>query len=248
MASLAAGLLAGCGSSTPVAAGPLTISVHLDRTSVPAGTAINSQVILTNNTSKVIVIHACPGDLAMVGLTNSTVPYDPAIPTNLCVGSIRLKPGAHRFPVTVETFYTNCTVRPSSGRPLCTTFGIPALPAGDYWTKVVTSGLPSTSTGAKPVSVSVTTPVASVPRSVPHGTVAVTATYCSAIALGPPRVSVAIWHNHDLLGIVTGDGRTPFVFRLVPGRYIVRTSARMQGAADVHVGSNVHLNLTRTCI
>ena len=244
---LVGGLLAGCGSTSAVARAPVTIKVKLDRTSIPAGVAILGTVTLSNNTSKTIAIHSCPGDLVMIGLTNNEVPYNPAVATNACVGTVKLKPGEHHISVTVETFYTNCMVRPSSGRPICTLFGIPPLPTGHYWTKVITQGLPKGTTGPAPVMVTVTTPEPSVPISTPHGTVVVNAPYCSATRAGPPRVAVALWQGRNLLGVVDGDGRSPFVFRLAPGRYIVQRGDRKQAAVNVHVGDTKHVKLVAAC-
>lgn len=248
------GVLSGCGSATihvgasHAAGSPLTVRIQLDDTHVPAGTAIDGEAVLTNNTAKSIALDSCPRIWFQVGLSNSTVRYDPANSEPACsvLHGGHVTPGPHRVPIVVETTYTSCGGTPPP-QPLCTPFGIPALPAGRYETKVYLSGLPKGTPSPLPVWVTVTPPEPSVPASVPHGTIDAKVTACGGPA--PPRVQVALWRGENLLGIKTGAPGT-FVFRVPPGRYVVQDSfdsAPRQAIAKVTLGATAHVELATVC-
>jgi hypothetical protein len=72
-------------------------------------------------------------------LANKTTPFTPVVAAVACAPSVKLKPGANRFRVTVMTVYQECEVH---GTPRCTKTGSPSLPKGTYHTDVITLGLP----------------------------------------------------------------------------------------------------------
>ena len=137
---------------------PITIRISLAQTRVIAGTSITGEAVLTNTTSKSITVEGCfAGGWPQVGLVNSNITFEPAIPANLCLTTIRLPPGPNRFPFDVVTHYQACVQSgggsPSTNMPPCTTTGAPALPAGNYTTKVITNGLPPGTPTPQPISV-----------------------------------------------------------------------------------------------
>ena len=243
---LGAGLLAGCGSDTSTA--PLSVQIQLGQHQVPGGTPISGVAILTNNTSKSIPLDTCPQDWFQVGLANGEIHFEPGTPLDLCrVSNGHVAPGSHRVPLEVETLYSGCSGTPSPSAPACTPFGIPPLPPGRYEVKVIMSGLPPGTPLPASDWVTVTSPIPSVPASQPHGTIVVNAPYCSNTALGPPHVEVAIWRDQTLLGVMSGPGSKPFVFRVAPGRYILRSSTKKQAEATVTIGSTAHVDLVKVC-
>ena len=158
--------LSGCGTasaarSAPVA--PVEIHVRLDQTRVVQGTPIRGQAVLTNTTSKSLLVHQCAADgWLLVGLTDGKVPFNPATALVACPPSIRLQPGANRFPITVATTYQEC-LQPGGQSttyvPPCShVYGLPPLPAGVYTTKAVTYGLPAKTAIPRPIMVTVTHP------------------------------------------------------------------------------------------
>jgi hypothetical protein len=157
-------VLFGCGTpstgqSRPVA--PVEIHVRLDQTRVVGGLAIEGEATLTNTTSKAILVRQCAADgWLFVGLTNRTIPFDPAMPLIACPPSIRLHPGPNRFPVTVMTTYQECAQtggRSTTSVPPCVNgSGPPPLPVGTYTTKVVTYGLPAGTPAPHPITIEVT--------------------------------------------------------------------------------------------
>jgi hypothetical protein len=124
---------------------PVSVQVKLNVTSIRSGHSIHGTAILTNASSKSILIQSfnCYQWL-YVGLANKTIPYDPAVPTSACPNSVTLKPGANRVPITVSTKYYHCVQGPQKGTvevPHCTKLGMPALPKGSYHVVVLTNGL-----------------------------------------------------------------------------------------------------------
>ena len=137
---------------------PITIRISLAQTRVIAGTSITGEAVLTNTTSKSITVEYCAADGWLeVGLVNSKITFEPANPAVACPPSIRLSPGPNRFPFDVVTHYQACVQSgggsPSTNMPPCTTTGAPALPAGNYTTKVITNGLPPGTPTPQPISV-----------------------------------------------------------------------------------------------
>jgi hypothetical protein len=130
-------------SADAVKKSPVSIHVALDATTARAGHPIHGTVILTDTTSKTILVEACASDgWLFVGLANKNVPYDPAVATVACNATIKLRPGANRFPIVVLTDYDVCS---GNGGP--TPCG--PLPQGTYHVAVEALGLPKgTSFGA----------------------------------------------------------------------------------------------------
>jgi hypothetical protein len=119
---------------------PVSIRFTLSTSEVKAGVPIKATVIITNASATTLMVESCATDgWLWVGLANQTTPFTPAVATVACNASIKLKPGANRFPVTVMTVYQ---VFAGCGTPHCTTTGPPSLPKGIYHTDVITLGLP----------------------------------------------------------------------------------------------------------
>ena len=128
-----------------MATSPVSIRLVVERTEVRAGTPIRGVAILTNSSKKSILVKACAADgWLFVGISSTTIIYNPAIATVACAASMRLKPGANRFKITVSTSYQVCSqVATKSGVPRCIKSGMPPLPDGRYLTTVEILGLPS---------------------------------------------------------------------------------------------------------
>jgi hypothetical protein len=126
---------------------PVSIRVTLNTTTVHAGHVIHGTAILTNASSKSILVQTWECDQWLfVGLANNQITYDPAVPTSACAHSITLKPGPNRVPITVSTKYQVCgggTQKGTIAVPHCTKSGMPALPKGTYRVVVITNGEPT---------------------------------------------------------------------------------------------------------
>jgi hypothetical protein len=129
----------------------ITIRVKLDRTRVVVGTPIKGTAVLTNESSKAILVQQCATDgWLAVGLANKKIGFSPAWALVRCAPSVVLKPGPNRFPLKVVTTYESC-LQPGGQStifiPKCLSSDsssiLPPLPPGRYSTKVVTMGLPS---------------------------------------------------------------------------------------------------------
>ncbi|MFZ0664956.1 MAG: hypothetical protein WAM97_04320, partial [Acidimicrobiales bacterium] len=146
----------------PAGANPaIEIRIELVRTHVVAGTSIKGEALLTNTTAKVITVATCAEDGWLVlGLTNGQETSMPGFGLVGCSSTIRLAPGVNRFPITVDTTYSEC-LQPGGSSvfgnvPICVGPGHddpPALPSGIYLTKVVTVGLPDGTQPPPPLSV-----------------------------------------------------------------------------------------------
>lgn len=164
----AAVLLAACSSGQPRASSPATtatsstptrptptqaadpgravVSVHLDQTTVPAGTTIEGIATIDNRTGAPIRMSdgTCDGWL-FVGLANSRLSYEPAISGVACA-PYAVPVGVSQHPITVVTTYQSCTQTPSRATyrlPVCLAGShdlMPALPPGVYHTAVVVQG------------------------------------------------------------------------------------------------------------
>jgi hypothetical protein len=141
---------------------PITIRVKLDRTRVVVGTPIKGTAVLTNESSKAILVQQCATDgWLAVGLTNKKIGFSPAWALVRCAPSVVLKPGPNRFLLKVITTYESC-LQPGGQStiliPKCFSSDsspiLPPLPPGRYSTKVVTMGLPSNTAVSHSVAVS----------------------------------------------------------------------------------------------
>jgi len=129
---------------------PVTIQIKLDKRRVVAGTPIRGTAVLTNHTSTPLAVQQCALDgWLAVGLGNKHVPYTgPVFSEVACPPSVVLAQGRNRFPVTVDTTYGSCLARGGHSTlslPKClarSSSPLPPLPAGTYFTKVITVGLP----------------------------------------------------------------------------------------------------------
>lgn len=130
---------------------PIKVHLTLATNRVVAGHPIKGTVALTNTTQKAITVNTCAIDGWLdVGLQDSS--YSPSFfhPAVGCDPSVRLEPGANRYPVTVVTTYSSCQAPQPSGTspssfPTCTVSDgrerPPPLPAGRYSTVVEFVGL-----------------------------------------------------------------------------------------------------------
>ena len=119
---------------------PVSVRFTLRATTAKAGVPIKGTVTITNATSTTLMVESCATDgWLWVGLANKTTPFSPVVATVACAATIKLRPGANRFPVTVMTVYE---VFADVGKPHCKNPGPPPLPKGTYRTDVVTLGLP----------------------------------------------------------------------------------------------------------
>jgi hypothetical protein len=139
--------------TTAVAAGatahPVEVRVVLANKGAIAGHPIKGSVVLTNTTARQIIVDTCAvnGWLA-VGLSGRVDSYPFAHTAVGCAPTVRLAPGANRFPVTVITTYSSCVQpqpaggsSPTPSMPTCTVAGPPPLPAGSYSTRIDVVGL-----------------------------------------------------------------------------------------------------------
>ena len=136
---------------------PIKVRVALQRSHVVAGQPIKGTVTLTNTTSRQITVDSCAQNgWLQVGLSGRGYTYQASSTQIACPPSIRLAPGANRFPVTVLTTYESC-LQPGgesvTSLPSCTSTGPPPLPAGRYSTTVFIMGLPHLTEPARPVTV-----------------------------------------------------------------------------------------------
>lgn len=145
------------------ATGPVVVRIQLERTSVIAGDPIHVQVDAINTTGKTIFFpRNCGGGIPVfVGVGSVNVPFGhPAMALCLTAARPELAPGDNRLSVTVETTYQSCTrgSGSTSTMPTCGsgTHLMPALPAGDYLTKVYFDDLPAGSQLPNPVKVTLT--------------------------------------------------------------------------------------------
>jgi hypothetical protein len=169
LALMASGVVA-CGGSSrlprpqsrPVTLPAVQSRIVLDRTRVFAGTPIHGEALLTNTTRKTITVQACSaGGWFRVGLINARVSFEPADPLIACRPSVRLRPGVNRVPITVSTSYLICTQKtnqPAPDLPACIPTGMPPLPAGEYSTKTIATGLPAGSQAPRTIHVTLVRP------------------------------------------------------------------------------------------
>ncbi len=134
---------------------PLNQHLTLSRTRVKAGTPIDGVVILINTTATPIFVNTCAAAGWLdVGLDGIDVAFAPAHIAIGCSPSVLLPPGATRIPVTISTSFQGCAeVSATWPLPKCVPQGIPPLPPGTYHTKVTTVGLPTDTSPANVITV-----------------------------------------------------------------------------------------------
>jgi hypothetical protein len=170
-------LLVGCtgaAGASGSSSAAIKVRVALRHSRVVAGQPVKGTVILTNTTSRKITVESCAKNgWLRVGLKGHGHTYQANSTLIACPPSIRLAPGANRFPVTVLTTYESC-LQPGgesvTSLPACTSNGPPPLPAGRYSTTVSIMGLPQMTEAPRPISVTLLRPMqpnkssSSVPR------------------------------------------------------------------------------------
>ena len=143
-------ILASCGASTaqPPSSVPVKIHVSLQEVTVAAGLPIPVTVVVTNATSKVIVLHACVSEWLQVGLSGHRFHYRTTSGLVGCPSGVSLKPGAHSYPVEVSTTYQECSQVGAGNETSPPCIGtaknqVPPLPPGNYIVKVFAQMNPS---------------------------------------------------------------------------------------------------------
>jgi hypothetical protein len=129
---------------------PIRVSLSLVHHRVAAGQTIKGTVVLTNGSSRSILVNTCAEDGWLeVGLKGHGYTFEETSSLVACKPTVRLKPGANRFPVVVLTSYETCQQppeAPSRALPACVSTGssateLPPLPVGTYSTTVYITGL-----------------------------------------------------------------------------------------------------------
>ena len=166
--ALASALLPATGAGGAPAP-PIRVSVVLPVHHVVAGRLLKATVVLKNTTTKPIIVQQCAIDgWLAVGLTGKVDSYPFGHEAVGCEATVKIKPGANRFPIHITTSYAACTGaspagnRPDAISPNCVLEAgrqsPPPLPAGSYTTKVDIVGLDGLTGPAPPVRVRITAP------------------------------------------------------------------------------------------
>ena len=149
LVGLAASLILLLGAPTVANAGsgaasPISIRLVLRHTSVVAGHVLAGDAVITNRSTKTIVVQACAEDGWLdVGLSNKSYTYSPIDELILCAPTVRLRPGVNHFSIAIRTMYQGCTKStPTFDLPRCGKTGMPTLPKGQYHTSVIMVGFP----------------------------------------------------------------------------------------------------------
>ena len=147
---------------------PVSVHLTLVTKKVEAGQPIAGTVVLTNTTSKRVLVNACAEDgWLQVGLKGKGYSYAPNSLLINCAPTIELRPGKNRFPITVLTVYESCLQPGGSSvtpMPRCVLIGgtgrteQPPLPPGKYETSVFISGLSNLTQTPNRIAVSLTRP------------------------------------------------------------------------------------------
>jgi hypothetical protein len=139
--------VSGTAKASRPSSAPIKVHVALNGDRVVAGQTIKGEVLLTNTTTRTIVVDACADNgWLQVGLKGKGYVYEATSLLILCPPTIHLHPGINRFPVNVLTSYQSCSQpqgnSPTSA-PRCTpSNGLPPLPIGKYSTEVLIFGMP----------------------------------------------------------------------------------------------------------
>lgn len=166
--ALASALLPAAGAGGAPAP-PIRVSVVLPVHHVVAGRLLKATVVLRNTTTKPIIVQQCAIDgWLAVGLTGKVDSYPFGHEAVGCGATVKIKPGANRFPIHITTSYAACTGaspagnRPNAISPNCVLEAgrqsPPPLPAGSYTTKVDIVGLDGLTGPAPPVRVRISAP------------------------------------------------------------------------------------------
>jgi hypothetical protein len=134
-------LWGGVAGASSQSSAPVKVHLNLNRKSVVRGQSIKGTVVLTNTTTRQITVETCAADgWLQVGLDGQGYTYQATSTLIACPPTVRLAPGANRFPVTVHTTYGSCTEAgggPSTPQtPFCLSNKPPPLRTGKYRTTV----------------------------------------------------------------------------------------------------------------
>jgi hypothetical protein len=140
------------------ASAPLSLRITLQHTRVTAGLPIKGTAVFTNRSGDPITVEACAADGWLdVGLANKHISYRPANVAIACPPTVQLATGVTRLPITVATTFEGCAQSASAPEFPTSCPGGPApLPAGSYYTVVVTSGLPAGTPAPDVIAVTLT--------------------------------------------------------------------------------------------
>lgn len=138
-----------CGSSRyayPERATDLSTWLYLDSTRVLSGTPIHGTLIVTNSTHH--NVGAPPGCAINYEVLLTNPSYHPMVAwPAVCAynrrSALSFRPGDTKMAITIQTTYLACSPQPAPGSvtPMCQQGGQPPpLPAGIYYTELVSAG------------------------------------------------------------------------------------------------------------
>jgi hypothetical protein len=132
---------AAASSSAPtVAPGPITLSIELEQTTVPAGAPVAGVLVFENTGPAVDVLHQGCQPKWTVRLVAAALPVDVAFNMDCLMLPLTIPAGRSELPFELATTYSGCTQGESgaSGIPQCVDNRPPALPGGTYEARLFT--------------------------------------------------------------------------------------------------------------
>ncbi len=128
-------------SEPAVAPGPITLSLELERTEVPAGTPIEGVLVFENTGEPANVLHSGCTPHWGIALTNEEVVESVQFTAPCPTEPMHIPSGRSEVPITISTMYTSCGYSGSAGDAVpCLGGGrLPTLPPGVYLTALVTA-------------------------------------------------------------------------------------------------------------
>lgn len=132
---------AAASSSDPASApGPITLSLELELTEVPAGTPIQGLLVFENTGPEVDVLHQGCQPKWTVQLAAAALPVGVAFTMECLTLPLTIPSGRSELPFELTTNYSGCTQGESgeSGMPQCVDNRPPALPGGSYDARLFT--------------------------------------------------------------------------------------------------------------
>jgi hypothetical protein len=228
--------------------GTVTAVMHLDHLTMRPGPPDWGVVVVTNRSGRVLHIHGCANRGGLVaGLVSSRVTYNPSPPLRGCHQVTTIGAGATTFRTWVATTYQNCGIR---GQPACTGFGLSDLPPGTYHVRFPLAGLPMTTDVVLPARVTVLAPAWLASLRGSQGSLLVYASPCIGVFMSgeQPRVTVAVDRHGRLVARRSARGGATFTFALLPGHYVVRSSAHRRADVIVRTRRQTVANLASLCM
>lgn len=254
---MAALSIAGCGATAVSAPSHRlaleSIALHVPL-SVPTGSPLSAELVITNRTGATIRSRPCTRNWIVLGLETARLPYKLPIPPADCEFHLVLRPGVNRFQVSIPTIHAGCGL-PRIGPP-CNAFGRPPdLPVGTYHLELAATGLrlsPKLHFGALP-TVTLGPPTWETALRPGQGSLLVATSACIATAFIAPPSHYPVWvivrqHAH-VFEHATGHMALVATYALSPGTYYVNTDlAWRHGFVRIRAGRQTVDNLDADCI